>query len=128
IDQIHVFDLADGALALQASYALEPGDEPGRIVEGADNVVYIALRRAGEVVRLDLGSGATDRTRVCGAPRGMAFDVARDALHLACAGGELLTLNAELGVTREVRLNKDLRDVALAQGKLVVSRFRAAEL
>src|SRR5262249_34561970 len=69
------------------------------------------------------------RRPVCPAPRGVAWDPAIDALHVACAGGELVTLPAAGGpATRTLRLEPDLRDVVIDGGKLRVSRFRSAEL
>lgn len=128
LDQIHVFDLSRGGIDLETSYAVDAGDEPGRIVEGADQVVYVALRRSGELARIDLETGDVTQAKVCAAPRGLAYEESIDALHVACAGGELLLTDADMTVTRNVYVDTDLRDVVLTQGKIVVSRFRAAEL
>jgi mono/diheme cytochrome c family protein len=125
LDTLHVFDLSD--LSLVATHELEEGDEPGRILEGEDGVMYVALRSSGDVVRFDTASGELQRAYACPAPRGMAFDAATGSLHVACVGGELVTLSTALEVTRELRLERDLRDVLVAGEHLVVSRFRAAE-
>jgi mono/diheme cytochrome c family protein len=62
-------------------------------------------------------------------PRGLAYDAANDAIHVACAGGELVTYSASNGAElRRLRLENDLRDVVIDGDRLMVSRFRAAEL
>ena len=117
--------------------ALNEGDEPGRVVEDAAGRIHVALRRGGAVATIDPTSGKViDRTAVCPAPRGLAFDGNANAIHVACAGGELVTLPAGGGkATRVLRLKnsdnssvKDLRDVVVAGNRLMVSRFRAAKL
>ena len=66
---------------------------------------------------------------VCAAPRGLAYDAAADLVHVACAGGELVSLPAAGGAaTRTLRLDSDLRDVVVDGWRLRVSRFRSAEL
>jgi len=59
----------------------------------------------------------------------VAFDPKADALHVAGAGGELVTMNATTGaVTRQLDLAPDLRDVLVRPGGLLVTSFRAAEV
>ncbi len=110
--------------------ALEAGDEPGRIVEDGARRVHVALRRGGAVVSLDLATRAiVSRRAVCPAPRGVAYDPATRLLHVACAGGELVSLPADGGAeTRRVYVDRDLRDVVVQGDGLVVSRFRSADL
>lgn len=112
------------------SVALEPDDEPGRGAEGADGEVYVVLRGGGAVVTLDIEDAAViERRPVCAAPRGIAFDEAADAIHVACLGGELVTMPAAGGEPlRELHLDADLRDVSVTGSGLAVSRFRSAEL
>ncbi|HZO14205.1 MAG TPA: c-type cytochrome, partial [Polyangiaceae bacterium] len=65
---------------------------------------------------------------ICGAPRGLAYDAALDAVHVACATGDLVTVPAAGGnELRRIRVDVDLRDVVVQQGELIVSRFRSAE-
>jgi mono/diheme cytochrome c family protein len=128
-DQIDVIDLAGNRV--QAVVVLQPGDEPGRIVEDAAGHVHVALRRGGAVVSIDPITGvALARRAVCSAPRGLAYEPATDLLHVACAGGELVSLPAAGGaVTRTVTLDRDLRDVVVgANGNLLVSTFRHADV
>ncbi|MFT3771048.1 MAG: cytochrome-c peroxidase [Minicystis sp.] len=109
---------------------LTAGDEPGRVVIDAAGRAHVVLRRAGAVARIDTRSAEiVDRRQVCPAPRGIAYDAAREVVHVACAGGELVTLPAAGGPPiRNVRLDRDLRDVVVQGDTLLVSRFRSAEL
>lgn len=127
-DRVWVVDLK--AQKLSSEIALQKGDEPGRVVEDGAGRFHVALRRGGAVVTIDAAAGKiTDRREVCSAPRGVAYDADADALHVACLGGELVTLPAAGGAaTRKLRLDRDLRDVVVDGDKLLVSTFRAAEL
>lgn len=127
-DRVFVIDLATNLI--RHDVYLAHGDEPGRVVEGPEGTAYVALRSGGAVVAVDLESGETTRRDVCPAPRGLAFDAAKGELHVACAGGELVTLSSDLGAAplRTLHLDRDLRDVVVHGDKLLVSRFRAAEL
>lgn len=121
-DRVVLVDLA--GTRVRATVSLNPGDEPGRVVEHAGRA-YVALRRGGAVVAIDLASGALlGRTPVCPAPRGLAFD--GESLWVACNGGELV-LDA-LASKRTVRLDRDLRDVVVSGGRRYVTTFRTAEI
>lgn len=129
-DRIAIVDLTDYGVKV---VTLEKGDEPGRVAQGKGSLVHVALRRGGAVVTLDLASGDAApiaRRAVCPAPRGLAYDEAQDLLHVACAGGELVSLSSDMAAppVRELRLERDLRDVIVEGDALLVSRFRAAEL
>lgn len=115
---------------LVAEIALAPGDEPGRLIEDGAGVIHVALRGGGAVVRIDLAGGAVlDRRPVCGAPRGLAHDEAANTILVTCAGGELVTLPAGGGPEiRRVQLADDLRDVVVDGERVLVSRFRSAEV
>jgi mono/diheme cytochrome c family protein/DNA-binding beta-propeller fold protein YncE len=127
-DRVWIVDLA--AQKLTAEIALQKGDEPGRVVEDGAGRFHVALRRGGAIVTVDADSGTiVDRRAVCPAPRGIAYDEQTDELHVACLGGELVTLPAGPGAaTRSLRLERDLRDVVVDGDRLLVSKFRAAEL
>ena len=127
-DHVYVVDLAQGKVAFDV--ALRPGDEPGRVAEGPPGTAFVTLRRGGAVVTVDTATGAiTERRDVCSAPRGLAYDAAASRLHVACAGGELVTLPAT-GATelRRLTLPDDLRDVVVTPTGLLVSRFRKADV
>ncbi|WP_437900165.1 c-type cytochrome [Sorangium sp. So ce124] len=127
-DRVWIVDLQ--AQKLTAEIALQKGDEPGRVVEDDAGRFHVALRRGGAVVTVDADSGTiVDRRDVCPAPRGIAYDAQTDELHVACVGGELVTLPAGPGAaTRRLKLDRDLRDVVVDGDRLLVSKFRSAEL
>lgn len=116
---------------------LNADDEPGRVVEDGAGRVHVALRRSGDVVTIDPAAASVlDRSPACPAPRGMAYNAKDDTIHVACAGGELVTMPAAGGAAvksvqvtdssgREV---KDLRDIVVSGDKLLISRFRQAEV
>jgi hypothetical protein len=123
-DRIVLADL--GSKSVLADIALDASDEPGRIVEGPAGRVHVALRRGGDVVTIDLASKKIiRRTEVCPAPRGMAY--VNGSVHVACAGGELVTLSADSGaVLRSLVLPSDLRDIVVQGDHLLVSQFRSS--
>lgn len=109
---------------------LESGDEPGRLAEDGAGRVHVALRRGGALVGIDMASGKiVGRHPVCAAPRGVAYEAATDAMHVACLGGDLVSLRASDGAElRRLPLERDLRDVVVTPEGLTVSLFRSAEL
>jgi hypothetical protein len=117
-------------LAVRQTIALQPGDEPGRSVEDADQRVHVALRGGGGVAVIDGASGAlVARRDVCKSPRGIAFQASSDQVHVACAEGKLVSLAAKDGaVARTVTLDSDLRDVLVRGDELWVTRFKSAEM
>lgn len=127
-DAIYVVDLPSRTLT--QTIALQPGDEPGRLVEDGAGRVHIALRGAGAVVTCDPGTGTLiGRRPVCAGPRGLAYDTATDRVHVACHDGQLVSLPAAGGdPDRRLRLDEDLRDVVVDADTLLVTRFRSAEL
>lgn len=126
-DLVWLVDLASRKVN---SVKMKSGDEPGRVVEDGAGLVHVALRSGGAVVTLDPSAAKVlDRTETCAAPRGIAYEAKSDAIHVACNGGELVTLPASGGApTRTLQLDHDLRDVVVSGDKLLVSRFRAAEV
>src|SRR5262249_4123237 len=91
--------------------------------------VHVALRRGGAVATIDLASGkVVRRTDVCAAPRGLAYDAQSEQLHVACAGGELVSLSSSGDVARTLHRARELRDVVVQGDRLLVSRFRSAQL
>jgi hypothetical protein len=126
-DAIVVADLTNSTL--RGRIALNPGDEPGRLVEDADGRVHVALRRGGAVVTIDpTNLAVVDRRAVCAAPRGLAVS-ATGMLDVACADGKLVTLPVAGGaITRSLLLDADLRDVIETPTGLTVTRFKSAEV
>lgn len=125
-DSIFVIDLQEEKLV--ATLTLDPGDQPGRLVEDADGRVHVALRAGGALVTIVDGQIA-ERRGVCPEPRGLAHQPEGDLIHVACAGGELVSFPAAGGeAVRRVEIDRDLRDVVYTAGQLWVTRFRASEL
>lgn len=126
-DRILQVDL--GTDEVLAETPLEPGDEPGRVVEDAAGRFHVALRHGGALLDLDTAGNVLARRAACAEPRGLAYDAATDALHLACATGELATFAAAGGPpTRVLHLERDLRDVVVSGNQLLVTKFRTAEV
>ncbi|MFT3773776.1 MAG: cytochrome-c peroxidase [Minicystis sp.] len=126
-NQLYVVDLAGPEVI--ATVPLDDADEPGRMAEDGAGHVHVAMRRGG-LLTIDPRSGKKlARRDVCPAPRGIAYDASVDGLHVACVGGELVTLPAKGGApSRTLQLDRDLRDVVVADGKLYVSLFRSAKV
>jgi hypothetical protein len=127
-DTVSVVDLV--SRTVEISFPLDAKTEPGRLVEDAGGRVHVALRNTGELLTIDTrDNAAVDRRPVCRAPRGVAYDAATDRVLVACQEGALVELPAGPGgVLRTTQIAQDLRDVVFADGQLVVTRFRAAEL
>jgi len=127
-DQVYIVDLTTKTVL--STVVLNPGDEPGRVVADAAGRAHVALRHGGALVSIDTTTGQIlQRRAVCAAPRGAAYDSASDLVHVACAGGELVSLPAAGGdAVRTVTLARDLRDVAVDGPRLRVSRFLSAQV
>lgn len=126
-DRVWLVDLTDKSVR---EVVLKENDEPGRVAIDGSGKAHVALRRGGAVVSIDVASGKiVERRAVCAAPRGIAYDKNQDLLHVACMGGELVSLPAAGGdAVRKLRLESDLRDVVVQENQLIVSRFSSAEL
>jgi mono/diheme cytochrome c family protein len=127
-DQVVVVDLE--SMKVSSVIPLAIGDDPGRLVEDAAGRLHVALRAGRGVAVIEPIAGVPlGRLPVCLHPRGLAYDYFSDTVHVACAGGELVSYTAATGLlSRSVRLDRDLRDVVVDGERLLVSRFRAAEL
>ena len=126
-DRIVTVDLAKREVV--GEIALEPGDEPGRLVEDGAGRIHVALRHGGALFTM-ASPTATSGTRraACGEPRGLAWQASTDLVHVACAGGELVSFAPTGEAMRTLRVERDLRDVIVSGETLKVSRFRTAEL
>lgn len=127
-DLVYVVGLADRTL--RHTIALEPGDEPGRVVAGSEGLAHVSLRGASSIATIDLSLGTVvSRRSVCSDPRGLAFEAELATLHVACADGRLVHLPEDEALPATVdTLEPDLRDVVALGGVVWASRFRAAEL
>lgn len=125
-DRIVTVDLATGTTLREI--ALDPGDEPGRLVEDASGRVHVALRRGGAVITVGADGELLNKRFACTEPRGITFDGTANLLHVACAGGELVSFGEGAAPVRSLRLERDLRDVIVQGANLVVTKFRTAEV
>ena len=91
--------------------------------------VHVVLRGGGAVATIDVpGASVRARRSVCPAPRGLAWNPSVRALHVACAGGEFVTLPATGEALPATVIGPDLRDVVVHDGAVYVSEFRRATL
>ncbi|MBX3185882.1 MAG: c-type cytochrome [Labilithrix sp.] len=124
-DRIYVVDLP--TRSLRHTIQLPRRSEPGRVTVDDEGRAHVALRRAGGIATVDLGTGALTFRDACGTPRGVAFDKARAMIHVACASGELVSLPLRGGAARTREVARDLRDVVVDKnGVLVLTTFRDA--
>lgn len=106
------------------------GSHPVRVVTAGDDVAVL-LRGSGKVARLER-PGSTGKieddelTNACSEPRGLAYDSAADAIIVACATGELVTVTKTERTVVDTGL--ELRDVLIIGGKRWVTTFRSASL
>src|SRR5258706_12146463 len=128
-DQVVSVDLVAGRVT--STLPLDPGDQPGRIVEDGAGRIHIALRGGNALLTLtDAVNGIVAARRpACSEPRGLAWDNTPNTIHLACADGTLITFPAAGGnAIRTVHLDRDLRDVLVTSAGLQVTRFHTAEV
>jgi mono/diheme cytochrome c family protein len=127
-DLVHVVEVE--GRSPRHTIALEPGDEPGRVVQGSGSLAHVVLRGFGGLATLDLDAGTVlARHSLCPDPRGAAFDSVASVLHVACADGTLVTLDEASGEPLERRfLAPDLRDVVILDGAVYASQFRTADV
>ncbi len=125
-DQLFAIDLAAGSVVATARFGV--GAQPWRHIESGAGRSHVVLRGAGALATVDLKTGAIAwQIDVCPEPRGLALG-ADGHLHVACAGGELVSVSLQGKVTRTLRLASDLRDIVADGDRLLLSRFRKAEL
>lgn len=127
-DLIHIADVE--TMELLHTISLDDGDEPGRITLGDDGMAYIVLRGSGKVAAIDILAGTVAATHdACKEPRGIDYDSLEGSLFVACADGNLVTLDAGSGVLQgRDEIAPDLRDVVMVNGTRYTSQFRAADL
>ena len=125
-DSIYVVDIP--ARAVKHTIKLAEGSEPGRVAIDAKGRAHVALRSSGKLASVDLATGALTERAICAAPRGVAYDSELDTVHVACAEGFLVSVPLAGGEVRRIGLDRDIRDVMLTKNKLLVSRFRQADV
>jgi hypothetical protein len=113
---------------VRAKIRLPAGSQPTRGVEDNLGQVRVALRGTGQIATIGVSSGTLIRVdSVCPEPRGVAWNTTNDSLLVACGSGELVSV-PNVGSTSVRRLNADLRDVIVNNGKIRASTFRSAQL
>jgi mono/diheme cytochrome c family protein len=124
-DRIWLVDL--DASSVVREIVLPEGAEPGRSIAMPDGSFRVVLRGTGEIATVTAERELGARVPVCGAPQGLAYD-SSGWIHVACASGELVSISQADGTTRTSTLERDLRDVVVLNDKILVSRFRSAEV
>jgi hypothetical protein len=126
-DVVYVVDL--NAQAVKHTIALEAGDQPGRVVVGADGRAHVVLRGFGGLATIDPDAGVvTSRQHLCPEPRGVAVHDTDGSLYVACSGGALVHLSSAGEELERKELEPDLRDVLIVDGAVMVSLFREAAI
>ena len=115
---------------LLGEVVFEDGDLPWRMTETDDGVVWISLRGAGSIAAIDPSAyEIVNRVEVCPNVRGLAYDAQEHAIVTACAGGDVVFVDAENGdELQRSHHASDLRDVLVSEDSIQVTRFRTAEL
>ncbi|HET9932185.1 MAG TPA: cytochrome-c peroxidase [Polyangiaceae bacterium] len=126
-DRIWIVDYQAGSLS--TPIVLEQGAQPTRAVEDDAGQAYVVLRGTGDIMSVDLATAtAVERRHVCIAARGISLAPERDKLLVSCAEGRLVELPFSGSGQKETVIPTDARDVVVQAGRVLVSRFRAAEL
>lgn len=111
------------------SVPLSAGDEPGRVIEGADGLAYVSLRRAGQLAEVDFAAGTMRRLDTCDLPRGLAWRAQDARLIVACLGGSIESIDPLTAMRTPLVTSRpldDLRDVVVDGDRLLVTQFRSA--
>jgi hypothetical protein len=126
-DRVSVVDLEQNTWL--GDVVFDAGSQPGRLVESADGLVHVVLRRAGKLASIQPSELTLVRqVDVCAAPRGVGYSEERDELLVACLSGRLVTLSSSGDLLRSIQLDNDLRDVVIDKDDVWVSRFKSAEV
>jgi mono/diheme cytochrome c family protein len=128
-DRVHIVSVSPAQY--EADVLFEQGAEPGRSAEGSNGLVHVVLRGAGDVASIDSHTGELiERRHVCTDPRGIAFDGVGATVFVTCADGMLVALpeSSAAGEPQRQFIEPDLRDIVIADGTLLISRLRSAEI
>ena len=126
-DAVFIVDLA--SKVRKFTVVLQPGDEPGRLVEDGAGRIHVALRGSGTLATIDPTTGTLiSRRAACPAPRGVAWKASTDVVLVACATGELASLPAAGGAASVQVIQRDLRDVLVSGDDVAVTLFRSAQV
>ncbi|MFO0598343.1 MAG: hypothetical protein U0228_23765 [Myxococcaceae bacterium] len=124
-DRLRTFNLTNATAVDEIKFAA--GAWPTRVMALPTGQIQVLLRGTGELATVTLPQGghpaAIAKVAVCPEPRGLTRN--GDETIVACAGGELVHVGAE--VTTE-RTATEWRDVVVNNGNVVGTSFRAAQL
>ena len=131
-DMVFRFHEVEATLIEGARQSLPRGSVPFRVaaIGSPSGDIHVTLRGMGAVARMSASLASVEGLyHPCDAPRGIAWDVRRERVLVACAGGELVAVAPSGAVLRRVVLEPDLRDIVVDEtGAIFVSVFRAAEV
>ena len=127
-DRVRLIDLDEQELLGEVVF--EDGDLPWRMTEAPGSVVWVSLRGAGAIASIDLAEHVViQRVDVCANVRGLAYDSVEHAIVTACAGGDVVFVDADTGEEQQrSHYASDLRDVLIAGETIRVTRFRSTEI
>ena len=127
-DSVSIVDIASRTV----TYSVFLGERslPFRIAEDGAHRAHVTLRGTGDLATIDLATGSFTTRHVCAEPRGVAYESSTDRVHVACDGGQLVSLPAAGGdPVRTLSLGRGLRDVVVVSGgALAVSLFKPAKV
>ena len=128
-DRDRIWLLDYGSSRVTGAITLEAGAQPTRAVEDDAGHAYVVLRGTGDLLTIDLATASiAERRHVCIAPRGVSLSANRDRVLVSCAEGRLVDMPFSGVGQGETPIPADARDVVVQGGRVLVSRFRAAEL
>jgi hypothetical protein len=115
----------DAGASTTRTVDLAAGTRPFRVAV-SDDAVFVTLRGASSLARIDRATDDVAILPSCAEPRGVEVD--GDAVFVACASGELERRSLDGALEWSVRLDYDLRDVVEVGGVLLISRLTSAEV
>ncbi|MBK7857376.1 MAG: c-type cytochrome [Archangiaceae bacterium] len=124
-DRVVFVSVGPQDLGVWGEVQLPERSHPARAALGEGHLLYVALRGSGDVARIDASTyQLLGVSHACAEPRGVTWDEASAVARVACANGDLATVDAEGHVATE-RWAPDLRDVlAFPDGRLEAVTFR----
>lgn len=127
-DRVRLIDLDEQTLA--GEIVFDDGDLPWRMTEAPGAIAWVSLRGGGAIAAIDLAEQVViHRVEVCPNPRGLAYDATEHAIVTACAGGDVVFVDADTGdELQRSRHPSDLRDVLITGETIRVTRFRSTEI
>ncbi|MER2566778.1 MAG: hypothetical protein ABTQ32_39000 [Myxococcaceae bacterium] len=120
-DVVHLISLTNRTV--RATVTLPAGAQPARAIWPQGGKVQVVLRGTGAIATIDPAtSKLLSTTPVCPEPRGIAWDERHQATLVACASGELVSLQGP--ETTVQRFDADLRDVLVGPTGVTLTTFR----